>query len=167
MLVIVSGLPGAGKSAVAEGLGRHLHAPVLSVDPIEAAIWRCGIAPSWETGVAAYEVAAVVAEHQLRLGLSVIVDAVNALAVTRDLFRHAAQWAGALVRAIEVVCSDHELHRRLAQRVRDIEGLPEPSWEEVLARHDEWEPWVDEHLVLDSVAPLDGLVSRALDHLRC
>jgi predicted kinase len=167
VLVIVSGLPGAGKSAVADALGRHLGAPVLSVDPIEAAIWRCGIAPSWETGVAAYEVAAVLAEQQLRLGLSAIVDAVSSLEVARDMFRQVARRAGAVVRVIEVVCSDHELHRtRLGHRVRDIEGFPEPSWQEVLARRDEWEPWADEHLVLDSVAPLSETVARALHHLR-
>ena len=66
MLVVMSGLPGTGKSAIADALCRELGAPVLSVDPIEAAIWRCGIAPSFETGVAAYEVAAVLAEHSSR-----------------------------------------------------------------------------------------------------
>lgn len=74
VLVVVSGLPGAGKSSLSDALGEKLGAAVLSVDPIEAAIWRCGIPPSFETGVAAYEVVAVLAEHQLRLGLTVIAD---------------------------------------------------------------------------------------------
>lgn len=50
VLVIVSGLPGVGNSVLTDALGRNLAAPVLSVDPIEAAIWRCGIEPSFETG---------------------------------------------------------------------------------------------------------------------
>src|SRR5688572_22273325 len=66
MLVVVSGLPVVGKSELADALGQRLRAAVLSVDRIEAAMWRCGIAPSFETGVAAYEVVAVLAEHQLR-----------------------------------------------------------------------------------------------------
>lgn len=57
VLVAMSGLPGSGKSAVADELAPELAAPVLAVDPIEAAMWRCGIPPSCETGVAAYEVA--------------------------------------------------------------------------------------------------------------
>ncbi|WP_404963061.1 hypothetical protein [Streptomyces sp. 147326] len=38
----MAGLPGAGKSSVAEALGRELAAPVVSADPIEAAMWRAG-----------------------------------------------------------------------------------------------------------------------------
>lgn len=42
MLIAMVGLPGVGKSSVAEALGRKLNAPVVSVDPIEAAMWRAG-----------------------------------------------------------------------------------------------------------------------------
>jgi predicted kinase len=43
-LIIMSGLPGSGKSTLAEGLSRNLSMPVFSVDPIEAAMWRAGLA---------------------------------------------------------------------------------------------------------------------------
>jgi predicted kinase len=167
MLVVLSGLPGAGKSAVADGLGRRLGATVLSVDPIEAAIWRCGIPPSFETGVAAYEVAVVLAENQLRLGLPVIGDAVNSSEIARDMWRQAARRAGVPVRVIEVVCSDEEVHRRrLAGRVRGIDGFPEPTWDEVLARRDGWEAWQDDRLLIDSVGPVADNVDRALAYVR-
>jgi AAA+ superfamily predicted ATPase len=35
MLVVMTGLPGTGKTAVAEAVARALPAPVFSVDPIE------------------------------------------------------------------------------------------------------------------------------------
>jgi predicted kinase len=167
VLVVVSGLPAVGKSQLADALGRKLGAPVLSVDPIEAAIWRCGIPPSFETGVAAYEVVAVLAEHQLRLGLTVIADAVSSLEVARDMWRGAAGRAGAAMGVVEVVCSNEAIHReRLARRMRGIEGFPEPSWDDVLGRRDEWEPWVEERLVVDSVQELDENVARAREYLR-
>lgn len=53
LLVVVSGLPGTGKSTIADAVGRALSMPVFSVDPIEAAIWRSGVPASHETGVAA------------------------------------------------------------------------------------------------------------------
>lgn len=81
VLVVVAGLPGTGKSTLADTIGQHLPAPVFSVDPIEAAIWRSGVAPSFETGLAAYEVAATLAEHQLHLGMSAVVDAVSSIEV--------------------------------------------------------------------------------------
>jgi len=53
VLVAMSGLPGSGKSAVAEDLGRALPAAVLSVDPVEAAMWRAGVDRKQPTGLAA------------------------------------------------------------------------------------------------------------------
>jgi len=139
-------------------------ATVLSVDPVEAAIWRCGIPPSFETGVAAYEVAAVLAEHQLRLGLTAIADAVSSLEVAREMWRRAAHRTGSSMRVIEVICSDSDVHReRLANRRRAIDGFPEPSWEEVLARRDEW---TDDRLVLDSLQPLADNLDRAVNYAR-
>ena len=166
VLVIVSGLPGVGKSALADALGRELVAPVLSVDPIEAAIWRCGIRPSFETGVAAYEIAAVVARHQLQLGLTVVIDAVSSLEVAREMWRDAASRAEATTRVIEVVCGDEATHRdRLAGRVRDIDGFPEPSWDDVIARRDEWEPWSGPRLLIDSTRRRADNLAEALSYV--
>lgn len=167
MLVVLSGLPGSGKSAIADELGRRLPAAVLSVDPIEAAIWRCGITPGFETGVAAYEVAAVLAQKQLELGQCVIGDAVNSLEVARDMWRRAAHQAGVPMRVIEVICSDVELHRRrVTSRVRGIDGWPEPTWDEVIARRREWQEWQEDRLVLDSAERLSDNADRALAYVQ-
>ena len=53
MLIIVSGLPGTGKSAIADGLGQAIGAPVLSIHPIESALVSAGIESTFETGLAA------------------------------------------------------------------------------------------------------------------
>jgi predicted kinase len=165
VLVVMSGLPGSGKSTLADALGARLSAPVISVDPIEAAIWRAGITPSFETGVAAYEVGATIAEHQLRLGLTVIADAANYLEVGRAMWRQAASRAGHPVRVIEVLCSDEALHRRrLDGRQRAIDGFPEPTWELVEEQRAAWEPWPEARLVVDSAGDLD--VEAALAYVR-
>ncbi|MCU1452499.1 MAG: hypothetical protein JWN46_645 [Acidimicrobiales bacterium] len=164
--MVVSGLPGVGKSALADALGRGLGAPVLSVDPIEAALWRSGIAPSFETGLAAYQVAATLAAHQLSLGLTTIADAVSSIEVARAMWRRAAQSAGDAMRVIEVTCSDEAVHReRLSSRRRDIEGYPEPSWDAVQRRKDEFEPWTDTRLVIDSMADLSTNLATSLAYL--
>lgn len=167
MLIVFSGLPGSGKSTIANELARQLPAVVLSMDPIEAALLRCGIPQSFETGVASYEVAAVLAEHQLTLGLTVIADAVNSVEAARAMWRRAAQPTNTPVTIIEVLCSDPDIHqRRLATRTGSIEGLSEPSWGDVTLRRNEWEEWQHERLTLDSIDPLDVNVERALAHIR-
>jgi len=162
----MSGLPGVGKSAIADAVGRRIGATVLSVDPIEAAIWRAGVAPSFETGVAAYEVGATLAEHQLGLGLTVIADAVSSLEVARDMWRRAATRTSAPMRVVEVVCPDIELHRRrLASRLRAIDGFPEPTWKQVEQRRGEWEPWYEDRLVVDSRGELDEAVLQVVAYV--
>ena len=84
---MLSGLPGAGKSHLADALAVEFGAVVVSVDPIEDAMIRSGLSMSFETGVAAYEAGATVAAKQLRNGLTVIVDAANYLEVGRDVWR--------------------------------------------------------------------------------
>ena len=58
----MAGLPGSGKSTVAEALGAQLRTPVVSVDPLESAILRSGIESDQPTGLAAYLVAETIAE---------------------------------------------------------------------------------------------------------
>jgi predicted kinase len=166
VLILMGGLPGVGKSAVADALAPHLGACVVSVDPIEDAMLRSGLRQSFETGLAAYEVGATVAAHQLALGLTVIADAANYIEAGREIWRRAARGTGAPLRVIHVVCSDAEAHRhRLEQRQRGLQLYAEPSWAEIELRRTQTEPWNDDHVVIDSVDPLDVNVEACLHYL--
>ena len=166
-LVVVSGLPGSGKSTVAEALSRALSLPVFSIDPIEAAMWRGGLARA-DTGIAAYEVAIALAGEHLRLGHSVIVDAVNPVEAPRAAWRDLAATHRADLRIIECVCSDETVHRtRIEARVRYIAGLPAVTWDRVLQRRAEYQPWTDQRLTLDtSIETPERLLAAALDYLQ-
>jgi predicted kinase len=93
VLVAMVGLPGAGKSAVADALGARISTTVVSVDPIESAILRAGVDAGQPTGLAAYFVAERMAESVLATGASVIVDAVNAVEPARYQWRELARRA--------------------------------------------------------------------------
>jgi predicted kinase len=148
VLVVVSGLPAAGKSTIATVLARRTKMPYLRVDRIEHAIvsWS---ALSHPLGPAGYAVAHELALEQLRLGLDVIVECVNPLELTRDGWCNTAATAGAAIVEVEVVCSDEAEHRRRVEtRTSDVDGLMKPSWTAVMER--EYEPWSRRHLVVDS-----------------
>jgi predicted kinase len=163
-LMLVSGLPGSGKSTVADGLSRSLSIPVFS---IEAAMWRNGIARD-QTGIAAYEVAAALADEQLRLGHSVIVNAVNPIEAPRQGWRNLAAKYRADLKIIECVCVNETTHRqRIETRIRNIEGVPEIPWSRVLEGRAEYEPWTGERLTLDtSDDPPEQLLADALNYVR-
>jgi predicted kinase len=166
MLIVIAGLPGAGKSTVADDLGRALGCAVLGVDQAEAAMWRAGVSTSQPTHHAAYLVVDALAAEQLALGHDVIIDAVNGPEAARAQWRNLARRCGAELKFIEVQCSDEDTHqRRLADRRRRIEGFPEPTWEGVLQRKASFPPWADARLTIDAVNPRPANLQTVLDYL--
>jgi predicted kinase len=166
-LIVLSGLPGSGKSTLAEGLSRILSVPVFSIDPIEAAMWRGGLVRA-QTGIAAYEVAIALANEHLRLRHSVIVDAVNPVEAPRAAWRSLAAKHRADLKIVECVCADETIHRqRIEARIRNIDGMPDITWTQVLERRAEYEAWTDARLTLDtSVEIPERLLAEALNYLR-
>ncbi len=165
MVVVLSGLPGTGKSAIADGIGRALRLPVLSVDPIESAIVAAGIERSFETGLAAYVVAEAVADRNLAGGLDVVIDAVNAVEPARETWRALARRRNARLVLIECVLSDRAMHAaRLAGRDRGL-AIPEPAWEDVERRRTEWSSWAEPHLTLDALEQIDLNLAKALAYI--
>jgi predicted kinase len=164
LLIVLSGLPGTGKSTLAEQLAKQTRLPIFSVDPIESAMLAAGIEQSFESGLAAYLVAESLAEARLRLGHGAIVDAVNSVRYSKTMWRRLAVRYGARLRIIECVCSDDDVHRRrLAKRRRGLSTkFREPTWADVVARKREWVAWTEPVLVIDSIESLASNRKRAL-----
>jgi predicted kinase len=152
-LIVVSGLPGVGKSAVASAVAARLNGVHLSVDPVEDAMLRCDLPAGWNVGVAAYEAVRTMAESNLALGSVVVVDAVNDSEAARDTWRTAVRNSKAALTFAVLTCSDVDEHRRrLEGRSRGFSRFPEPSWPQVLNRSRDYAPWDCEHLDVDTSA---------------
>ena len=157
MLIALGGLPGAGKSALARALARRLGAVHLRIDTIEQAMRNAGFTVSGPEG---YLAARDLAEDNLRVGRTVIVDSVNPLAVTRAYWRETAARMAVRLVEIEVVCSDRGQHRRRVEsRVADIPGLVLPTWQQVLGR--QYEPWKTAHVIDTAGRTLEECLSQA------
>jgi predicted kinase len=127
VLVVVGGLPATGKSTISERLARLVRAPYLRVDRIERAIVAYS-SLEHPVGPAGYAVAYALASEQLTLGLDVIVECVNPIAITRDSWAATAADAAAAIVEVEVICSDPVEHqRRVLNRLSDVDGLVKPT----------------------------------------
>ncbi|WP_338016557.1 AAA family ATPase [Nesterenkonia muleiensis] len=164
---MISGLPGTGKSAVAERAAAALSAVHVSIDAVEEALLASGVQRGWTAGVAAYEAARAVAETSLRAGTDVVVDAVNDSEPARETWRRAARGADAELHFVVLICSDNTAHQsRLVGRNRGFEQVGEPSWEAVVQRQHDYAPWTDPHMVIDTAfGAVDDVVSELLENL--
>jgi predicted kinase len=132
MLIIFGGLPGVGKTAVAQELARQLGAMHICIDSIEQAILDSGMVGS-PLNDAGYRVGYAVAADNLRVGRTVIADSVNPLAISRDAWAEVASRAQVRAIEVEVVCSDTNEHRhRLETRITDFPRSPPLTWLEVV-----------------------------------
>ena len=164
-LIIFSGLPGTGKSSLAEAVGRQLGIPVFSKDWLEASLLQSGLNSTNKDktlGYAGYKLLTVLAKRQFMLEQSVILDSVAATKTIRAEWRKLAKRYQAEWRVIECICSDEKIHRaRLKVRRRGIPGWHELEWSEVERVKNYYLPWRCEHITLDMVNPFDENFARA------
>ncbi len=162
MLIVLAGLPGAGKTTVAAALARRLPATFVRVDAIETGLVAADLVERLEeVGPAGYVVAAQLARACLGAGLHAVVDAVNPVAVVREAWQALATETGAALLLVEVVCSDPVEHRRRVEaRSADLPRLRVPTWEDVVTRH--YEGWSADPLRVDTVRGAEPAVEQVL-----
>jgi predicted kinase len=162
LLVLITGLPGSGKSTMAKAAGQALGAPVLGHD------WAMsGLRPFPEVqevldtmgqrghrGVG-WSLLWAVARSQLRLGSSVVLDGVAREQEVEGTRRVALEErAGSLV--IMTSCPDAELHRfRVEGRQRHIPGWYELEWDHVASARSAWVSPDGVDLVVDAGDPVE------------
>jgi predicted kinase len=145
VLIVLSGLPGVGKTTIARAVAAELQAVHVRIDSIEHALRSAG----WHVDSEGYRVAYAIAEDNLRLGRTVVADCVNPWPATRSEWNAVADRAAVRAIPIEVMCSDVDEHRRRVEaRVADIAGHRLPAWADVIAR--DYRPWDVDRLVVDT-----------------
>ena len=145
-LYIFSGLPGSGKTTLAQLLARRVGAAHLRIDTIEQALRDlCSIDVQGE----GYRLAYRIASDILNTGVSVAADSCNPIELTRREWERVAVDAGTRYVNVEVVCSDTREHRkRVETRATTVAGLRLPTWPEVESR--EYQSWTVDRIVLDT-----------------
>jgi len=176
VLVLITGLPGTGKSTMAEVAARELGAALLGHD------WAMsGLRPYREIQEAldamdppghrdvGWSILWALARAQLRMGSPVVVDGVARQPEVAGT-RRVADEEGARSLVVTTRCSDPDVHRtRVEGRRRHIPNWYELDWDHVARSRALWVTPDDVDLVLEATDPVGlnaDVLRRMIDSLR-
>lgn len=180
-LIVMAGLSGTGKSALAARLAAGLGATVVASDIVRKAL--AGHAPTERLGSAfgggiytaeqterTYAAMLVEAERLLAGGRNVILDATYARARHRQAAREMARLAGAGFTCIECVADVETVRARLLARQTDATAVSDAGMDVWREQRKRFEP-IDElhspdHIVVDTAQPLGQATGDAFQAIR-
>ncbi len=178
MLIVVGGLSGTGKTAVARALASELGLRVLSADAIRAALFGAAKHPA-AYGAGAYTATAnrntydaLLAKGReiLARGDSVILDATFRHAEDRHRAEALAKELSREFRLLECRAPEDIVRERLARRAVSKEGESDADWKIYLQQREAGDticPPENPHcLVVETAGPLPEVARNAADWLR-
>jgi predicted kinase len=163
VLVVMTGLPATGKSTVAHAIAASLSAAYLPVDPIFGVIAEL---PGVDDplGKGAYAVVRRLAELQLSLGTTTVIDAVNPFESIRSDYEALAERYETECRVVYLAFSSIDAHRaRVEHRAAERGSI---AWPEVEAQTAYYEPPLTFAVKIDAESSREAAIDQALQAVR-
>lgn len=155
-LIVISGLPGTGKTAVARELQRRTGAVVLESDALRRLLVERP-SYSWQESRRLFRAIHAVAERLLSEGIPVILDATNLAEAHRLPLYNVAERCGARVLVVEVTAPAQVVRSRLVERAAGgIASAADIAIYERMAAAREEIP--ERHFVIDTSKPYERLL---------
>ena len=177
-VIVVAGLSGTGKTAVARAIAGELGLRVVSADAVRQALFGAAKQPA-EYGKGAYTAEANRLTYQsmleragewLKKDRGVVLDATFRRASDRAAVRELAAARGAQSRLIECRLAPELVQQRLTDRAGRQDGLSDANWEVYQRQRGEFEPETDtsptRYLALDTNVSVSAAGSAATAWLR-
>lgn len=177
-VIVVAGLSGTGKTAIARAIAAELGLRVVSADAVRHALLGAEKQPSAYAAGAytpaanrrTYEALIERAREILREDRGVVLDATFRRASDRESARELATEGGAQFRLIECRLAEALVRQRLDERGARRDGQSDANWEVYQRQRGEFEAITDmsraTHLELDTSARLRDAAHKAADWLR-
>ncbi len=173
-VIVVAGLSGCGKTAIARSIAGELGLRVISTDGVRRDLYGEAKAPAAygegvygrEQSEQTYRTLLERAGAALRHTGGVVVDGTFADEAQRISVAKLAEAAGARLRVVECSLAPERVRERLARRAERGDGLSDANWEIYLLQRAAYRPWGEGTLRLDTGVALSAAAHQAADWLR-
>jgi len=160
-LIVVSGLPGTGKSFFCHKLAERLSFPILASDSLRKILFP---SPQYKESEnkRLFSACHALIEELLNKGIPVIFDATNLLEHHREYYYRAAERAGAKLILVQVEAPTEVVRQRLL--AREKAAMPqydsEAGWEEYNKMKPRRQRISRNHLVVDTSQDITGAIDK-------
>lgn len=159
--IVMRGFPGTGKSTIARLLAASLHAPLIDRDILrQTAVDVFGNIP--QIGHFSYELMFALAQEQLKLGLSVVVDTPLTYRRTYERCVEIGQMFNTPMLVVHCQCPQEVQKRRLEGRKGQVSNFQITSWEEWQQWKTRYEDFDDHGCAIDTSHPLDESLAKVM-----
>jgi len=165
VLIMMSGLPGSGKSYLSDRLAEQLSATVIESDRVRKALFAQPTYSAVESALV-HGTCQETMRWLLQKGVRVVFDATNLVEFQREALYSLAERSGAQLLIVRVVASEEVVRQRLAQREARDDSASDADWR-VYRRMSKREQAIRRpHLCIDTSQDIDEAVRKIVRTVR-
>jgi len=159
VLIMMSGLPGSGKSHLSQRLAQQLSAVVIESDHVRKALFPEPTYSAQESTIV-HRTCQRTMRRLLSKGVRVIFDATNLVEFQREVLYSLAERSGAALLIVRTVAPEQVIRERLEQRKDSTQSASDADWR-IYRRMSEREQRIDRtHLCIDTSHDIDDAVRK-------
>ncbi len=163
VLVMMSGLPGTGKSYLARKLCEKMPFVIIESDFVRKTLFNPPTYSARESALV-HRVCHTLIDRLLRKGVRVIFDATNLVEFQREYVYRLAERNGAKLVIVQTVAPDEVVRWRLEKRhtARDEHDISDADWAVYSRMKRRQQPINRPHIVVDTSGDIDEAVRKIL-----
>ncbi|MEM3615652.1 MAG: AAA family ATPase [Candidatus Methanomethylicia archaeon] len=162
MLIVIFGLPGTGKSTIADILSEKIKASILRTDEIRKMLIEKPTYSEDEREMV-YRVMFIIAEYLVKQGIPCILDATFNKEERRRKIIELAERSKVPIYFIECVCDEEVVKERLRG---DKRFSSDADWEVYLKLKSEFEPIKQDHIIIDTTNGSEEAANILIEKLK-